>query len=216
MSQRIQLTATRRQRTGRGGSIKVRSEGHVPAVLYGAGEPQSLQVSAVSFIEALQSVESENVLVNLHIEGEGASAKTHLALIQEVQHHPIKDTVLHIDFHEVRQDQKIQAHVPIHEEGVADGVKNSGGILDHLIRSLHIECLPNDLPSHVTVDVSGLKLGESILVKDLQLPSGVSAVQDADLPVFMVHAPRVQADDAAAADAVKEPEVITKKKTEEE
>lgn len=211
MSERIELNAAPRTLTGRSGVNKLRAAGKLPAVLYGASDPQPLELTTVDFIEAFQSAESENVLVNLNIEGEGKQAKSHLALIQEIQHHPIKDTVLHIDFHEVRQDQKIQANVPIHEVGTATGVKDQGGILDHLIRELHVECLPNDLPSHIDVDISGLKLEESITVGQLTLPDGVTAMVDLEQPVFMVHPPRVK-EETAGEGAATEPEVIGEKK----
>jgi large subunit ribosomal protein L25 len=220
MSERINLTATRREKTGRGGVRKLRAAGKVPAVLYGAGDPSILELETVSFIEAIQQAESDNVLVNLNVEGD--SGKAHLALIQEIQHHPIKDTVLHIDFHEVRQDQMIQANVPIHEEGTPDGVKNSGGILDHVIRELQVECLPNDLPSHITVDVSHLGLEQAVHVNELTLPDGVTALHDGELPVFMVHPPRVkdaaeeEADALAAAASITQPEVIGEKQEEDE
>ncbi|MEM6821658.1 MAG: 50S ribosomal protein L25 [Verrucomicrobiota bacterium] len=203
MAERINLTASQRSGIGSSQSRKLRYQGRIPAILYGAGKPQTLELSSVSLIEALQEASSENVLVNLSIEGEGSKAKAHLALIQEIQHHPIKDTVLHVDFHEVRQDQKIQANVPIIEEGVPDGVKNGGGRLEHLIRELHIECLPKDLPSTINVDVSGVGLEQSIHIGDLTLPDGVVATQDKDLTVFMVHPPRVKSDDDAGGDAGK-------------
>lgn len=214
MSERINLTASRREKSGRGGVRKLRSAGKVPAVLYGAGEPASLELDTVAFIEAIQEAESDNVLVNLSIDGD--KAKSHLALIQEIQHHPIKDTVLHIDFHEVRQDQKIQANVPIHEEGTPEGVKNGGGILDHVIRELHVECLPNDLPTHITVDVSGLGLEQAIHVNELALPDGVTALNDGELPVFMVHPPRVKETAGDEEASAAEPEVIGEKKKESE
>ncbi len=215
MSERINLTASRREKSGRGGVRKLRAAGKLPAVLYGAGEPASLELDTVSFIEAIQEAESDNVLVNLNIDGE--SAKSHLALIQEIQHHPIKDTVLHIDFQEVRQDQKIQANVPVHEEGTPDGVKNGGGILDHVIRELHVECLPKDLPTHITVDVSGLGLEQAVHVNELTLPEGVTALHDGEQPVFMVHPPRVkETTDEEEASAVTQPEVIGEKKEETE
>lgn len=215
MSERINLTASRREKTGRGGVRKLRAAGRVPAVLYGASEPASLELDTVAFIDAIHEAESDNVLVNLSIEGD--STKSHLALIQEIQHHPIKDTVLHIDFQEVRQDQTIQANVPVHEEGIADGVKNSGGILDHVIRELHVECLPKDLPSHITVDITALGLEQAIHVNELTLPDGVTSLHDGELPVFMVHPPRVKEEtDEEVTAAATEPEVIGEKKEESE
>lgn len=215
MSERIELNAAPRQLTGRSGVNKLRAAGKLPAVLYGASDPQPLELTTVDFIEAFQSAESENVLVNLNIEGEGKQAKAHLALIQEIQHHPIKDTVLHIDFHEVRKDQKIQANVPIHEIGSPIGVKDQGGILDHLIRELHVECLPEALPSYIEVDISGLRMEESVTVADLNLPDGVIAMVDAEQPVFMVHPPRVKEEDETPSEDV-QPEVIGEKKDDDE
>jgi large subunit ribosomal protein L25 len=209
MAQRIQLKAERRTGLGSAAVKKSRRAGKIPAVLYGHGEPQALELSAVELVTALNAAHSENVLVDLEIGGE-ASAKKHLALIKEIQQHPIKDKVLHIDLNEIDPNQTIHAEVPVEEFGEAIGVKN-GGVLDHLMRHVRVECLPANLPSAILVDVSALNIGGAIHVGELPKIEGVTITNAADLPVFMVHAPRVE-EEAAPAAAAAEPEVINQKK----
>ncbi len=209
MSEHISLQASRRDQLGSNAVNRLRHEGRIPAILYGSGDPQPLEISSRDFVEALHKSTSENALVDLTIEDEGK--KSHLALIQDVQHHPIKDSILHIDFHEVRADQKIQAHVPITEIGNPDGVKNKGGVLDHLVRELHVECLPKDLPSEIEVDITHLDLEQALHVSDIQLPAGVIALNPPDVTVFMIHPPRVSSGTTEdGAEPAKEPEVIGK------
>lgn len=209
MAQRIQLRAERRTALGTAAAKRSRRAGKIPAVLYGHGQPQALEFSAVELVSALNAAHSENVLVDLEISGE-ASAQRHLALIKEVQQHPIKDKVLHIDLNEIDPNQTIHAEVPVEEFGEAIGVKN-GGVLDHLMRHVRVECLPANLPSAIRVDVSALGIGGVIHVRDLPKLEGVTITNDPDLPVFMVHAPRVE-EAATTEAAATEPEVIKQKK----
>lgn len=209
MAHRIQLKAERRTGLGTAAVKKSRRAGKIPAVLYGHGEPQALEFSAVDLVHALNSAHSENVLVDLEIGGE-ASGQKHLALIKEVQQHPIKDKVLHVDLNEIDPHQTIHAEVIVEEFGESIGVKN-GGILDHLMRHVRVECLPVNLPSAIRVDVSGLDIGGAILVGDLPKIEGVTYTNAPEQPVFMVHAPRVE-QEAAAVAAATEPEVINQKK----
>lgn len=213
MSEHLSLKASRRDKIGSNAVNKLRHQGRIPAILYGSGDPQPLEVSSREFIEAIQKSSSENALVDLTIEGE--NKKSHLALIQDVQHHPIKDTILHIDFHEVRADQKIQAHVPLVGIGNPNGVKNKGGILDHLVRELHIECLPENLPSEIEIDITHLDLEEALHVSDIKLPEGVVALNPPDVTAFMIHPPRVSADAGTTAEEAREPEVIGKAKADD-
>jgi large subunit ribosomal protein L25 len=216
MAHKIQIKATRRNESGSAASRQLRRDGRIPAILYGgSGGPQSLEIPATLLVDALNQASSENVLVDLEIEGEGGG--TLLAIIQDVQHHPLRDTVLHLDLHEIRADQKIQTHVPLHETGEPDGVRNSGGVMDHVMRSLHVECLPADLPGEITVDVSHLVLNQALHVGDIALPKGVTALHPAEQVVFRVHEPRIIAEPepAAAAAPAAEPEVITEKKKDE-
>src|SRR5205807_2988239 len=158
----------------------------------------------------------ENILVELEIAGQKASRT---ALLQEVQHSPVGGDVLHVDFHAVSMDEKIQADVPLEALGVATGVKNFGGLLEQNLRVLPIECLPRDLPDKITVDVSALNIGDSIHVRDIKLPSGVTAKVQPDLTAFSVMAPVIEEEPVtpeAEAAAAAGPEVITAKKEEGE
>jgi large subunit ribosomal protein L25 len=136
-------------------------------------------------------------------------------MIQEVQHHPIQRQILHVDFHAVSATEKITAEVPIETIGEPIGVKTSGGLLEHNLRDLEVECLPGDLPNRIEVDVTSLDINQSIHVKDLKLPPGVEAVTDGDLTVVAVSAARVEEEPEALGATPAAPEVITAKKPEE-
>src|SRR5437588_10859584 len=156
----------------------------------------------------------ENVLVELEIAGEKSNRT---ALVQEVQHSPVRGDILHIDFHAISMDETIQAEVPLEPIGVPNGVKNFGGLLEQSLRALAIECLPRDLPDRITVDVSQLHIGDSIHLRQIQLPSGVTAKVQPDLTAFSVVAPVVEEEPVVAeAEAAAGPEVITEKKEEGE
>jgi large subunit ribosomal protein L25 len=137
--------------------------------------------------------------------------------VQEVQHAPLGGAILHIDFHAISMDEVIQADVPLEPIGVANGVKNMGGLLEHNLRSLAIECLPRDLPDIITVDVSALNIGDAIHVREIPLPNGVTTRVQPDLTAFSVLAPTVEEEPVAAAvDAATGPEVIREKKEDPE
>jgi large subunit ribosomal protein L25 len=216
MAKQVKLTAQTRSQLGRNAVRQLKHDGIIPAVIYGAKhEPQNLQISARDIRQILGRVAGENVLVDLEIE-DGPQKSSRMALIQEVQHHPLGGEILHVDFHAVSMDETIQADIPIEPEGEPTGVRNYGGILEQSVRSLEVECLPKDLPDLITVDVSNLNIGDSIHVKHIRLPEGVTAIDDADLTVFLVSAPNVEEEPvAAAAAAPTSPEVIKEKKTEE-
>jgi large subunit ribosomal protein L25 len=153
--------------------------------------------------------------VELEIAGETSSRA---ALVQEVQHSPVSGDIRHVDFHAISMDETIQAEVPLEPSGTPNGVKNFGGLLEQSLRSLAIECLPRDLPDRITMDVSALNIGDSIHVRDIQLPSGVTAKVQPDLTAFSVVAPIVEEEPvvAEAEAAAAGPEVITEKKPEGE
>jgi large subunit ribosomal protein L25 len=158
----------------------------------------------------------ENVLVELEITGEKSNRA---ALVQEVQHSPVGGEIVHVDFHAISMDEAIQAEVPLEPSGTPIGVKTFGGLLEQSLRSLAIECLPRDLPDRISVDVSQLNIGDSIHVRDIQLPPGVTAKVPADLTAFSVLAPVVEEEPVAVeaeAAAAAGPEVITEKKEEGE
>ena len=215
MAKQVKLTAQPREATGRSAIRKLKARGIVPAIVYGGKDkPQPLQVSRRDISVMLSHASGENILVELEIDGENASR---MAMIQEIQHSPVGGDVLHVDFHAVSMDERIEADVPLEPAGVANGVKNFGGLLEQSLRTLEVECLPRDLPDKITVDVSGLNIGDSIHVRDIQLPAGVAAKTQADLTAFSVVAPAVEEEPIApAAEAAAGPEVIKEKKEEGE
>src|SRR5713226_6357989 len=216
MAKQVKLKAEKRAETGRAAVRKMKARGIVPAIIYGGKEKaQPLQLSVRDINAMLSHASGENILVELEIDGEKSKRS---ALVQEVQHSPVGGDVLHVDFHAISMDETIQADVPLEALGVANGVKHFGGLLEQNLRALSIECLPRDLPDRITVDVSALNIGDSIHVRDIQLPSGVTAKVQTDLTAFSVVAPIVEEEPAVAAAeaAAVGPEVITEKKEEGE
>ena len=213
MAKQVKLMAERRTAIGRSAVRKLKAAGSVPAVMYGSKDkPEALQVSRRDINSLLSHAAGENILVELEIAG-----KSRLALVQEVQHAPLGGAVLHVDFHAVSQDEVIQADVPLEPIGTANGVKNMGGLLEQNLRSLAIECLPRDLPDVIRVDVSALDIGDSIHVREIQLPAGVTTRIQLDLTAFSVLAPTVEEEPVAAvAEVAAGPEVIKEKKEEGE
>jgi large subunit ribosomal protein L25 len=216
MAKQVKLKAEPRTNVGRSAARQLRARGLIPAVIYGGNDkPQPLQVTARDINTLMSHASGENVLVELEITGDGS---TRTALIQEVQHSPVGGEIRHLDFHAISMDQMIQAEVPLEPTGTAVGVKTFGGLLEQSLRALAIECLPGDLPDRITVDVSQLNIGDSIHVRDIQLPSGVTPKVQPDLTAFSVLAPVVEeeAPVAEAEAAAAGPEVITEKKEEGE
>ena len=215
MAKQVKLKAEPRTNVGRSAVRKLKARGIIPAVIYGAKEkPQPLQLAARDINAMMSHAAGENVLVELEIAGEKSSRT---ALVQEVQHTPVGGDIRHVDFHAISMDDTIQAEVPLEPVGTANGVKNFGGLLEQSLRVLTLECLPRDLPDRITVDISQLNIGDSIHVRDIQLPSGVTAKVPADLTAFSVLAPVVEEVPVVAeAEVAAGPEVITEKKGEGE
>jgi large subunit ribosomal protein L25 len=214
MAQQVKLKAQKRTVVGRNAIKKIKKEGLVPGVIYGSqAEPLALQVESRALTNVLAHASSEHVLVELEI-ADGSQSTHRLALIQEVQHHPLKRQLLHVDFHAVSATEKIVSEVPIEAVGEPVGVRTFGGLLEYSLRSLEVECFPQDLPDIVRVDVTNLNIGESFHVRDLPLPAGVEALTDGDLTVVSVVASRVGEEVVETAEAPAAPEVITEKKGE--
>ena len=215
MAKQVKLKAEPRTDVGRSAVRKLKARGIIPAVIYGAKDkPQPLQLAARDINTMMSHASGENVLVELEIAGEKSSRT---ALVQEVQHSPVGGDIRHVDFHAISMDEKIQAEIPLEPIGTANGVKNFGGLLEQSLRVLALECLPRDLPDRIAVDISQLNIGDSIHVRDIQLPSGVTAKVPADLTAFSVLAPVVEEVPVVAeAEAAAGPEVITEKKGEGE
>jgi len=212
----LSLKVEPRSATRRKGSKALRSSGRIPANIYGKSiAPQNLQVDAEAFSDLIHSAHSEIVLVDLQVAGD---AKSRLALVQDVQHHPLSGEVLHVDFHEVRPDEMITIRIPVEATGEAEGVKTGGGTLEHVLQKVRVTALPKDLPEQIVVDVSALKVGQAIQIGQIQAPSGVKILGDKHLRVFAVAAPVTEAEAAPAAGAegaeAKQPEMIKEKKEE--
>lgn len=207
MAKQVRLAAQRRTGVGRSAVRKLKAAGAVPAVIYGGKDkPEPLQVSRRDISTVLSHASGENILVELEIAGD----TNRLAMVQEVQHAPVGGEVLHIDFHAVSMDELIEADVPLEPIGIANGVKNFGGLLEQNLRTLSIECLPRDLPDVIQVDVTALNVGDAIHVREIPLPSGVTTTMPPELTAISVLAPTVE--EAPAAAATVAPEVITEKK----
>ena len=217
MAKQVKLKVEPRTNVGRSAVRKLRARGLIPAVIYGGdNKPQPLQVTARDINAMMSQASGENVLVELEIAGESSSRT---ALVQEVQHWPVGGDIRHVDFHAISMDQMIQAEVPLESTGIAVGVKTFGGLLEQSLRALAIECLPGDLPDRITADVSQLNIGDSIHVRDIQFPPGVTPKVQPDLTAFSVVAPVVEEEPVVAeaeAAAAAGPEVITEKKEEGE
>lgn len=213
MAQTITLDAERRTGTGKGAARQLRLSGRIPAIIYGHGrEPEALSLSAAAFERALIGRDAESTVIDLTI-GD-ASVK---ALIREVQRHPVQPKIMHVDFYEIHAGEKVSLEVPIHLIGSPDGVRNGGGVLDQVLRDLEILVLPTDIPDRLDVDVTALRIGQSLHVSDLTIPNA-EILTDADATVCTVVAPRVEEEPVVAEvpEETVEPELIRKPKEEGE
>src|SRR5947209_15494683 len=173
----VPLNAAPRALGRRAGAKKLRTDGRIPAVIYGRqAKPQNLEINAREMEILIHHSASENVLVDLAVKED--SRPKRLALVQEVQHHPLSGKVLHVDFHEVAENEKVTVMVPVETAGEAVGVKTSGGVLEHVLFKIKARALPKDLPEVISVDVSHLEIGQSIHIGDIKLADGVEILGD--------------------------------------
>jgi large subunit ribosomal protein L25 len=191
---------------------RVRREGLIPAVLYGAGQPSvAVTVDPKIITRILHSDSGHNTIFDLNIEG-GDSGK---AMIVDWQNEPIKGHLLHIDLKRVAMDVKMQVSVPVQLVGVAVGVRTQGGILSQVLHEVEIECLPGDIPSHIDVDISNLEMNQAIHVSDLPHSDKLKFLEDEEAVVAHVTYVKAEAEpEAAAAETPTEPEVAKKGKQE--
>jgi large subunit ribosomal protein L25 len=211
----VALTAFPRAMVKRSGVRKIRAAGRIPAVIYGRqNQPQNLEVRVKDLEDLVQRSASENILVDLSIEGNGSTK--HLALVQEMQHHPLTGKVVHIDFHAVKEDEKVIVMVPVETIGEAAGVKTGGGILEHVLFRLKVRALPKDIPEFLELDVTPLEVGQSLHIGDIKPPADVEILGGRKVVVISVAAPVTEAEEAAAEAAAEagpaEPEMIKEKK----
>lgn len=213
----VPLNAFPRSLGRRAGAKKLRSEGRIPAVIYGGKtKPQSVEINAREIGDLILHSVSENLLVDLAIKDDANPKR--LALVQEVQHHPLSGHVLHVDFHEVSPTEKVTIMVPVETTGEAAGVKNSGGVLEHVLFKLKVRALPKDLPEQVVIDVTALELNKTIHIGEIKAPEGVEILGDKNIPVVSVAVPRAEEEAAPAegAAAAGDVEMIKEKKEGEE
>src|ERR671931_1713680 len=214
MAQIVSLSATPRQATGKGGARQTRFRGKVPAVIYGPGrETQPLEVEAKALEKALAGVEPASTIIELTVDG-----KKTRTLIREIQRHPIRPDILHVDFYEIHAAEKVTLKVPVHLVGSPDGVRNAGGVLDQVTREVEIEVLPENIRDRVELDVTALKIGDSLHVRDLSI-ANARILTEAELTIATVVPPRAEEVAAPAPEAaaeVAEPELIRKVREGEE
>ena len=213
MAESLVLDAKKRSESGKSAARQLRREGNVPAVLYGhGGDAEPLTISKLDLDKALAAV-SGTTVIKIKI-----GTKTSRALIQEIQRHPTRAQILHVDFLEVHKGEKLTVRTPIRLVGSPDGVRNQGGVLDQILRELEIRVLPKDLPDHIEVDVTVLTVGQSIHVREIEVANAEILV-DLDATVCSVIAPRVEEEPEELVDEdeleADEPELIRKSKDEE-
>ncbi|HEX9775149.1 MAG TPA: 50S ribosomal protein L25 [Actinomycetota bacterium] len=182
----VALSAEIRTQTGKGPARRLRAAGKVPATMYGAGaEPLSLAVDERALRQTLGTSAGLNVLIDLKVDGE-----SHLALARELHKHPVRGSYVHIDFVVVDRYKPITADVPLHIEGESHGVKE-GGVIEHHLWNVHVECLPTAVPDRLTVDISNLGIGDSVRVGDIPVTAGVTILTPADEIIASVVVPQV-------------------------
>ena len=216
--EQVKLEAKVRKELGKEVVKRERVKGIIPAVVYRKGEKSMpLFLDRKSMDKALHTSAGENALINLKIEGdEKAKAKT--CILKEIQHDPLSGHILHVDFNEISLTEEIKVSVPLAAKGESVGVKQEGGVLEHLLWEIQVECLPTDIPQKLEVDVSNMKIGDALFIKDIVAPKGVKILNDPEVRIFAVDKPIeiVPEEVAAAAEtAPAEPEVLKQKKPEE-
>lgn len=222
--EKANLKVSVREEKGKEAVKKLRSAGVVPAVVYKEKKTLNIKVPAKDLLRVIRGKAGANVLVELSLEDTDREKLQEkdlrfpvTTIIKEIQYHPLKGDVLHIDFNEISLTEVLTVKVPVAVKGEAQGVKE-GGVLEHVLWEVEIECLPTQIPGNIPVDVSALKIGDAVQVKELQLPPGIKMLTDAQAVVVTVAAPHVEEIAAAKPEegAQGEPEVIMEKKPKEE
>jgi len=205
------VEAKLREASDKNAARRLRTTGMIPAVLYGAKkDPRAIAVDPKQILKILHSASGHNTIFDVTVEGEQSKA-----MLVDWQYEPLKGALLHVDLKRIAMDQKMRLSVPVHIQGEAKGTKLEGGLLDLVLREVHIECLPSDIPSHITVDVTELGQGEAIRIADLPQNASVKYLDEPDATI--VHITYVKEEVAAPVEGVvaaAEPEVIKKGKTE--
>ena len=206
--EQIELKAKNRVRNAKGANRRLRVEGRIPAVVYGAGaEPRAIDVSAHEMEMILHGRTRSGEVLNLKFD----EGQPEVTLLREVQRHPVSSKLQHLDFLRVDVNKEVDVEVTVHGLGTPIGVKE-GGVLEHLTRTLTLRCTPLNIPTSVDVDISELGMNASLHVSEAKFPEGLVVLNDPETPLFAVLAPRTQEE---VAPAVAEPEVIAPVKKKE-
>src|SRR5450631_3571230 len=205
MKTSFELVAEFRETQGKGASRRLRHEGKVPAILYGGhADARTLTLSHQKLSIMLDNERFYSTILNLKV-----GDQTQAAILKDVQRHPFKNAIVHVDFQRVEENEKIRISIPLHFTGaaVSPGVKSQGGIVSHMRTEAEVSCLPKDLPEFIEVDISGLSLNESIHLSQLKVPQGVVLVELAkeDAAVVAIHSPRAEEPEPTAAVAAAVP-----------
>ena len=208
----VALNAFGRSVIGRAEVKKLRDSGRIPATIYGRQtKPENLELIGRELTDLINHSLSENILVDLDV-----NKKKRLALVQEVQHHPLSGKVLHVDFHEVAENELVTVMVPVETTGEAVGVKTGGGVLEHIVFKLKVRALPKNLPEQILIDVSELAVGKSIHLGEVKAPEGVEIMGKKSTTVVAVAMPKTEVEAAPAEGAAAAGDVeMTKEKKEE-
>lgn len=224
----VTLKVHARTDTGKGVARKLRANGKLPAVIYGHNEePLPIELEQHNLTATMRQAEGEKLLINLNVDGKDSEKK---ALIKDIQRDPVSSKILHIDFQHISMDAKIKIEVPVKIEGLADGVKNMGGIMSWNIRKIMVQCLPADIPDKITLDVTEMKIHDSIHVEDITA-GNYEIMDDPEETIVSIIPPTIIKEEAVAAEEgeegeeapeaapeteeAAEPEVISEKKAEE-
>jgi large subunit ribosomal protein L25 len=206
MNKQIVVGAESRNDQGKGASRRLRRAGKVPAIIYGGkGEPSNVTLDQLKLLNIVGDERFYSSIVTLKLDG-----KDQQVIIKDVQMHPAKNAVMHVDLQRVLADQPIRIHLPIHflNQASCPGVKTQGGQVSHLKSDVEITCLPKDLPEALVVDMAAMQLNETIFLKDIKVPEGVTIPELAagrEIPVVSIHAPRAEEPEPVAAEAAAAP-----------
>lgn len=214
----VTLEVEQRTTSGKNANRKLRAAGRIPAVVYGGGRPSvSIELGERDLRDLLRSTSHEGRIFLLKL---GSTGQSRHAMVRDIEIDPITRKVLHVDFQRIVMDQPVRVAVPVHLTGTPVGVKTDGGLLDFVTRELHVECLPGAIPAEIVVDVTGLHLGHHIEAGQLELPKGVTLVDEASRVIASVAGHKAASTEEESGEGLvgagrAEPEVLTRRKTEE-
>jgi large subunit ribosomal protein L25 len=214
--EQVKLTGKVRNETGKAEVKRQRLKGITPAIVYKKGEKSmSLFLDSKAMDKALHTSAGENVIINLKIEGD-EKKKDRTCIIKEIQNNPLSGNVIHVDFNEISLTETIKVSVPLAMKGDPIGVKQDGGVLEHLLWDIQVECLPTGIPQKLEVDVANLKIGGALFIKDIVAPDGVKILNDPEVRIVAVEKPaEIKAEELTPESEITEPEVLKQKKPEE-